>query len=256
MKIAAWNVNSLRKRQERVGAWLATAAPDVLCIQETKCPDELFPSALWADAGYASAFHGQKSYNGVAILSKTPIADVRKGFGDSIAEPQSRIIAATIGSVRVISAYAPNGQAVGAPAFHEKLRWFERLAIYLENELRTYPLLAVCGDFNVAPADRDVHDPRLWQGCIMCSEPERTALARVEALGLRDTFRLIEPRAGFFTWWDYRMLSFPKNRGLRIDLVFASPALAATCTGAGIDREARKGAEPSDHAPIWAEFRV
>jgi exodeoxyribonuclease-3 len=252
VKIASWNINSLRKRQDRLFPWLETTQPDVVCLQETKCTDEQFPVLALQAAGYQSAYHGEKSYNGVAILSKTQLAHVRASLCDEIADPQARVIAATVKGVRVFSIYAPNGQAVGSSAYKYKLSWYTRLRDCFLRE--NNPHLVVCGDFNVAPADEDVHDPALWRGAIMCSEPERTAFQQLCDVGLRDTLRLHHKESGLFTWWDYRMLAFPKNRGLRIDAILASEAVARKCTAAGIDREMRKGKEPSDHAPIWAEF--
>ncbi|MEO7167273.1 MAG: exodeoxyribonuclease III [Spartobacteria bacterium] len=254
MRIASWNINSLRKRQERLLAWLSETQPDVVCLQETKCTDEQFPAAVLREAGYAAVFHGQKSYNGVAILAKEEPREVRMGFGDEIQDAQARIIAATVGEVRVISVYAPNGQAIGAPAFDYKLDWYVRLTKSLRETAGALARTVVCGDFNVAPRDEDVHDPALWHGAIMCSEEERAAFQSVVATGLADTLRLHHPDAGIFSWWDYRMLAFPKNRGLRIDAVLAGSELAARCTAAGVDRAMRKGKEPSDHAPVWADF--
>lgn len=254
MKIVSWNINSLRRRQDRLVRWLESTQPDVVCLQETKCADEQFPTAAIDAAGYHSAFHGQKSYNGVAILARAGISDVRPALCDEEEDPQARVIAATVQGVRIFSVYAPNGQAVGSPAYAYKLRWYERLRNCLAQHENLAAPLAVCGDFNVAPADEDVHDPQLWAGAIMCSDGERQAFAALCAAGLVDTLRTQTREAGLFSWWDYRMLSFPKNRGLRIDAVLASTPLARRCIGAGIDREMRKGPEPSDHAPVWAEF--
>ncbi|MFZ1218180.1 MAG: exodeoxyribonuclease III [Chthoniobacterales bacterium] len=255
MKIVSWNINSLRRRQDRLLAWLASTKPDVVCLQETKCTDDQFPVLDLKAAGYHSAFHGQKSYNGVAIISKAEPAEVRASLCDEEDDPQARVIAATIGEVRVYSIYAPNGQAVGSPAYDYKLKWYGRLRKCLEGEKREGPL-AVCGDFNVAPQDEDVYDPALWRGAIMCSDEERRAFQELCGIGLVDTLRLHHRETGLFSWWDYRMLAFPKNRGLRIDAILASNALADKCSGAGIDREMRKGKEPSDHAPVWAEFEI
>jgi exodeoxyribonuclease-3 len=252
MRIASWNINSLRKRQDRFFEWLESFAPDIVCLQETKCADEQFPALSLKSAGYDSAYHGEKSYNGVAILSKTKLASVRASLCDEVVDPQARVISATVGSLRVYSVYAPNGQAVGSPAYKYKLEWYARLRDCLAKEKDVD--LTVCGDFNVAPEDVDVHDPKLWRGAIMCSEGERAAFQQLCAIGLRDTLRLHSHQPGVFTWWDYRMLSFQKNRGLRIDAVLASDALAKKCTASGVDREMRKGKDPSDHAPIWAEF--
>jgi exodeoxyribonuclease-3 len=252
VKIASWNINSLRKRQDRLFAWLESVKPDVVCLQETKCPDEQFPVLALQAAGYHSAYRGEKSYNGVAILSKLPPLEVRASLGDEVVDPQTRVIAATVGPVRVYSIYAPNGQAVGSPAYQYKIQWYARLRECLAREKSDY--LAVCGDLNVAPEDLDVHDPQLWRGAIMCSEGERNALRDLCAVGLTDTLRLHHREGGLFSWWDYRMLAFPKNRGLRIDAILADRALAEKCTVAGIDRDMRKGKDPSDHAPVWAEF--
>jgi exodeoxyribonuclease III len=204
--------------------------------------------------GYHSAYHGEKSYNGVAILSKSELRGVRPSLCDEVVDPQARVIAATIDTVRVFSVYAPNGQAVGSPAYEYKLKWYERLRDCLLREETAE--LVICGDFNVASEDVDVHDPHLWQGAIMCSDRERMAFRQLCEGGFQDTLRLHHREGGLFSWWDYRMLSFPKNRGLRIDAILASKSLAKKCTDAGIDRDMRKGNEPSDHAPVWAEFEL
>ena len=254
MKIVSWNINSLRKRQDRLLAWLAQTQPDIVCLQETKCTDDQFPELELRSAGYHSAFHGQKSYNGVAILSKIEPRDVRASLCDEDDDPQARVIAATIDSVRVYSIYAPNGQAVGSPAYDYKLKWYARLQNCLRTNENVATHVAVCGDFNVAPKDADVYDPALWRGAIMCSAHERAAFEQLCAAGFTDTLRIHHSESGLFSWWDYRMLAFPKNRGLRIDAILANASLAGQCTAAGIDREMRKGKEPSDHAPVWAEF--
>ncbi|MFN2507651.1 MAG: exodeoxyribonuclease III [Chthoniobacterales bacterium] len=254
MRIVSWNINSLRRRQDRLLSWLGDTRPDVVCLQETKCTDEQFPVLELRAAGYHSVFHGQKSYNGVAILSKEEPREVRSALCDEADDDQARVIAATIAGIRIFSVYAPNGQAVGSPAYDYKLKWYARLRTCLQQHEQVASDLFVCGDFNVAPRDEDVHDPALWRGAIMCSDGERSAFESLCAAGLVDTLRLHRPEPGIFTWWDYRMLAFPKNRGLRIDAVLASGPLATRCTSAGVDREMRKGKEPSDHAPIWAEF--
>jgi len=256
LRIVSWNINSLRKREERLLAWLEETSPDVVCLQETKCTDEQFPSLRLRGAGYASIFHGQKSYNGVAILAKEEPREVRLGFCDEVEDGPARIIAANVGAARVISIYAPNGQAVGSDAYRYKLEWYQRLTSCLREKEGPLERLVVCGDFNVAPNDNDVHDPSLWRGAIMCSEGERAAFHTLEDLGLADTLRLHHPEPGIFSWWDYRMLAFPKNRGLRIDAILAGNELAARCQDAGVEREMRKGKDPSDHAPVWAEFEV
>ncbi|MEP7071036.1 MAG: exodeoxyribonuclease III [Verrucomicrobiota bacterium] len=254
MKIASWNINSLRKREQRLLDWLERGQLDVVCLQETKCSDEQFPELALSAMGYRAVFHGQKSYNGVAILARADLEDPMISFGDGEDDLQARVIAATVGGVRVYSVYAPNGQAVGSPAFVYKLRWYERLRTCLARAQQQWPRVTACGDFNVAPEDRDTHDPALWRGAIMCSEEERAAFRAVQDLGFIDTLRMHHPEEGLFSWWDYRMLAFPKNRGLRIDQILASAPLADLCADAGIDREMRKGPEPSDHAPIWASF--
>jgi exodeoxyribonuclease III len=252
VKITSWNINSLRKRQDRLFAWLDTAKPDIVCLQETKCPDEQFPVLALQSVGYHSAYHGEKSYNGVAILSKTKPRDIRLSLCDEVVDPQARVIAATVDNLRVFSIYAPNGQAVGSPAYEYKLNWYARLGGCVAQEKSAD--LVVCGDFNVAPEDIDVYNPDLWREAIMCSNGERKAFRQLCEAGFRDTLRLHHKEGGLFSWWDYRMFSFPKNRGLRIDMILASEALPRKCTAAGIDRDARKGKEPSDHAPVWAEF--
>jgi exodeoxyribonuclease-3 len=254
MKIASWNINSLRKRQDRLFAWLEAMKPDVVCLQETKCPDELFPTLALQAAGYRSAYHGEKSYNGVAILAKSELRDVRSSFCDEVVDPQARVIATTIGRIRVFSIYAPNGQAVGSPAYEYKLHWYRRLKDCIAKEKTTD--VVVCGDFNVAPEDIDVYDPGLWRGAIMCSNGERAAFQELCNIGLGDTLRIHHKDDQLFTWWDYQMRAFEKNRGLRIDAILASEELAKKCIAAGVDREMRKGKDPSDHAPVWAEFRM
>jgi len=254
MKIASWNINSLRRRQDRLMAWLEETSPDIVCLQETKCRDDQFPVLALQAAGYHSAYHGEKSYNGVAILSKDPLGEIRASLCDEVDDSQARVLAATVGSVRVYSIYAPNGQAIGSPAYQYKIRWYARLRDCLARERNEEVIVA--GDLNVAPADADVHDPELWRGAIMCSDNERAALRTLTEIGFCDTFRLHHQETGLFSWWDYRMLAFPKNRGLRIDAILASQELCRKCAAAGIDREMRKGKEPSDHAPVWAEFAV
>jgi exodeoxyribonuclease-3 len=254
MKIASWNINSLRKRQDRLFEWLEATKPDVVCLQETKCPDELFPALALQAVGYRSAYHGEKSYNGVAILATTELRDVRSSLCDEVADPQARVIATTIGGIRVFSIYAPNGQAVGSPAYEYKLHWYRRLKDCIAKEKTTD--VVVCGDFNVAPEDIDVYDPSLWHGAIMCSNGERAAFQELCNIGLGDTLRIHHKDDQLFTWWDYQMRAFEKNRGLRIDAILASEELAKKCIAAGVDREMRKGKDPSDHAPVWAEFRM
>ncbi|MBM4380149.1 MAG: exodeoxyribonuclease III [Deltaproteobacteria bacterium] len=255
MRIVTWNVNSVRARKDRLLHWLATRQPDVLCLQELKCVEADFPLEEVRALGYHAALHGQKTWNGVAILSREPSSDVRHGMADGVEDPQCRVLGATVQGVRVYSLYCPNGQGVGSEAYAYKLQWFSRLLRVLQQAESAARPLALCGDFNIAPTDLDVHDPAAWAGQTLCTGPERACFQQLLGWGLEDTFRRHHPgQGGLFSWWDYRMLGFPKNRGLRIDHVLATPPLAARCTGAGIDREERKGKQPSDHAPAWAEF--
>lgn len=253
MKIAAWNVNSLKVRLPHLLDWLSTHQPDALCLQETKLEDHNFPKAEIEAAGYHVAFEGQKTYNGVALLAKTPITEVVCG-NPHFPDEQKRLIAGTVAGVRVVCAYIPNGQAVGSDKYAYKLAWLEGLTRWLKESLEQYPDLALCGDYNIAPEDQDVHDPQQWVGEILCSEPERSAFQGLLDLGFKDSFRLFEQAEKSFSWWDYRMLGFQKNRGLRIDHILLSNPLAARCTAAGIDRAPRKLERPSDHAPVWAEI--
>lgn len=258
MKIATWNINSVRARIDRLLQWLETARPDVLCLQELKCHDEAFPMADIEAAGYSAAVYGQKTYNGVAILARRPLAleNVQRGIVDEVEDDHARVLAATISGVRVFSLYAPNGQAVGAPAYEYKLAWYRRLRAYLDVCAQPSEPLVLCGDFNVAPEDRDVHDPVTWLGSVLVSDPERAALRYLVDFGLVDTFRQHHQEAGRYSWWDYQQLSFPRNAGLRIDFVLATSPLGLQCVDANIDREARKGKRPSDHAPVWADFQL
>lgn len=255
MLLAAWNVNSLTVRLPRLLPWLESTRPDVVCLQETKIEDGRFPVPEIEAAGYVAHFTGQKTYNGVALLVRQglPAEDVTLGI-PGYDDPQKRVIAATVAGIRVVGVYVPNGQAVGSEKYLYKLAWFEAFADMLRDELARHPLLAVGGDFNVAPEDRDVHDPAAWQGEVLVSEPERAAFRALLAAGLVDSFRLFEQPPATFSWWDYRMLAFPKNRGMRIDHILLTPQLAQRCTGSRIDRNQRKGEKPSDHAPVWVEL--
>jgi exodeoxyribonuclease-3 len=251
MKIATWNVNSLKVRLPHLLQWLAENPVDVLCIQETKLTDDKFPLAEINAAGYQAVFTGQKTYNGVAILSKHPIADVVKN-NPRFDDEQQRIIAATIAGVRFICAYVPNGQAVDSDKYGYKLAWLASLREWLTDEMRTHEELAILGDYNIAPEDRDVHDPAEWAGQIHCSDRERAALAALVELGLCDSFRLFEQPEKSYSWWDYRQLAFRRNRGLRIDHILLSPKLAGRCSACAIDRNPRKWDQPSDHTPVVA----
>ncbi len=253
MKIASWNVNSLNVRLPHVLDWLREAQPDVLALQETKLTDDRFPVDELRAAGYHSVFSGQKTYNGVAILSRAPCEDVVTEV-PGLDDPQRRVIAGTVGDVRVVDLYVVNGSEVGSEKFDYKLQWLERVTDWLADEIARHENLVVVGDFNIAPDDRDVHDPEAWREKILCSTPEREALGRILDLGLADTFRLFEQEAGVFSWWDYRMNMFRRKMGLRIDLVLASKAMAKRCTASYVDIEPRRQERPSDHAPAVAEF--
>ncbi|MDE2389075.1 MAG: exodeoxyribonuclease III [Betaproteobacteria bacterium] len=255
MKIATWNVNSLKVRLPQVIDWLQANQPDMLCLQETKLTDENFPVNEIAAAGYQSIFTGQKTYNGVAILSKQQGDEVIAGIPKFVDE-QKRVIAATYGDVRVISVYVPNGDTVESEKYGYKLRWLPALTEWLQQELRDYKKLAILGDFNIAPEDRDVYDPQLWQGKVLCSQPERAAFNDLLKLGLADSFRLFEQAEKSYTWWDYRMMAFRLNRGLRIDHILLSNELAGACVTCTIDKTVRKLERPSDHAPVMTELSL
>jgi exodeoxyribonuclease-3 len=255
MKLATWNVNSLAVRLPQVLDWLATEQPEVLVLQETKLTDDKFPAEALAGAGYRSAWFGQKTYNGVALLSRQALAvtDVVRnipGFDD----PQARVIAATVEGVRVIGAYFPNGQAPDSDKFAYKMGWLDALEGWLGQEMQAHASLALMGDFNIAPDDRDVHDPVAWAGQIHCTPEERAHFQRLQALGLHDAFRLFEQAPRSWSWWDYRNLAFRKNQGLRIDHILLSPALSQRATACRIDKAPRKNERPSDHAPVLVEL--
>ena len=253
MRIATWNVNSLNVRLPHVLDWLDEHHPDVLMLQETKLTDDRFPVEELRSAGYHAVFSGQKTYNGVAILSREAPADAIHRF-PAVTDEQRRTIAATVGGVRVVNLYVVNGQAVDSDKYAYKLEWLSQVTEHLRTELRDHEHTVVAGDFNIAPEDRDVHDPDEWKDSILCSGPERDALGTITALGFTDAFRLFEQSERSFSWWDYRAAAFRRNRGLRIDLVLASSGLAHRCTSCRIDRDARKRERPSDHAPVVAEF--
>jgi len=252
-KIATWNVNSLKVRLGQVLDWLGAEKPDVLALQETKTVDENFPVEEIEAAGYRASFAGQKTYNGVATLSLAPGEEVSTELPD-LDDPQRRFLASTIEGVRVVNVYVPNGQEVGSDKYAYKLDWLEKLRGYLAAELSRYPRLVVLGDFNIAPEDRDVHDPEAWRGKVLCSDPERAALGALLELGLGDLFRRFDQEERLFSWWDYRMLGFRRNHGLRIDLILGSESLAEACTACRIDKEPRRLERPSDHTPVVAEF--
>lgn len=255
MKIASWNVNSLNVRLPHVLNWLAHYQPDVLCLQETKQEDINFPTAALIAAGYQNIFFGQKTYNGVAILSKHAISQITYGIPNYI-DAQKRVLAATVNGVRIVNVYIPNGQSIDSDKYQYKLAWLQALTAWLAEEIKTYPKLALLGDYNVAPEDRDVHDPAAWEGQVLCSAPERAALQALHALGLHDSFRLFEQPEKSFSWWDYRMNAFRRNLGLRIDHILLTAPLAVVCKSVLIDKEARKAERPSDHAPVMAELEL
>jgi exodeoxyribonuclease III len=260
VKLATWNVNSLKVRLPHVLEWLAANPVDCLCLQETKLVDEKFPVAELEAAGYRAAFHGQPTYNGVALLWRNgadallpePVDLVR---GNPLfAEDHRRVIAGTFGELRVVCVYVPNGQAVGSDKYDYKLRWLDALIAWLQGELVRYPKLALLGDYNIAPTDDDVHDPATWSGQVLCSEPERDRFRQLAGLGLVDAFRQFEHPPKTFSWWDYRQLAFRRNAGLRIDHILVSPALVPLARSCVVDRVPRKREQPSDHAPVVLEL--
>jgi len=256
IRIATWNVNSLRVRLPHVLEWLAAQRPDVLCLQETKLEDTAFPFAELEAAGYHAAHSGQKTYNGVAILARTDLADVTRGI-PGFDDPQSRLIAATVGGepgVRVVCAYFPNGQSVDSDKYQYKLKWLAQLTAWLKEELARRPDLVLLGDFNIAPDDRDVHDPVAWKDQVLCTEAERAAFRGLLDLGLADAFRLFDQPEKSYSWWDYRMMAYRRNLGLRIDHILLATPLAQRCRACSIDRAPRKLERPSDHAPVLAEL--
>ena len=253
LKVASWNVNSLNVRLPHVLAWCDMARPDILALQETKLTDDRFPVDELLEAGYHSVYSGQKTYNGVAILSREPATDIVTDI-DGLDDPQRRILGATIGDIRVLDLYVVNGSEVGSEKYAYKLHWLEQVNRWIEAEMQRFDKVIVLGDFNIAPQDRDVHDPEAWHEKILCSTAERQALQDMLDFGLTDTFRLFEQEDKTWSWWDYRMAAFRRNMGLRIDLVLASKALAKVCSAAYIDKEPRRQDRPSDHAPAVAEF--
>lgn len=254
MKIVTWNVNSVRARLDRLLSWLQSAAPDVVCLQEIKCVDDQFPLLEVNAAGYQAAVFGQKTYNGVAILARQAPTQVLRGLADE-PEDDARVLAATVGGVRIVNVYAPNGQSVDSPAYAYKLRWYERLRRYLDHHHRPSEPLVVCGDFNVAPEPIDTYDPKLWEGQTLFTLPEREAFGQLLAFGLCDTFRQLHPEPGRYTWWDYRGGNFHKNLGLRIDHLLATAPVVERLAEVEVEREMRKGPQPSDHAPLWLLLR-
>jgi exodeoxyribonuclease-3 len=254
VKLVTWNVNSVRARQERLAAFLRREQPDVCCLQELKVVDADFPALEVEALGYRCTVHGQKTYNGVAILSRNEPAQVRAGLGDGVADPEARFLAATVDGVRVVCVYVPNGKTVGSDKWNYKLSWLRRLRAWLDRSADPAAPLVLCGDFNVAPEDRDAARPDEWRDTVLMHADARAALREVAAWGLTDAVRLHHQGEGPFTWWDYRMLGFPKNNGLRIDHILVTAPLAARCRETRVDRDERKGKLPSDHAPVIAVF--
>lgn len=255
MKIATWNINSLNVRLPQVLSWAGAHAPDVLALQETKITDENFPLVDIDAEGYRAVFSGQKTYNGVSILSRIPIEHVDTDFPD-LETDERRTIAATIRGVRVVNLYVVNGQSVGSEKYAYKLKWLDAVADYLRAQIDQWGDVVVVGDFNIAPEDRDVHDPEAWREQILCSTPERQALTKIFKLGFHDVFRKFDQDEKSFSWWDYRAAAFRRNMGLRIDLILATDRLRDACVDCHIDKMPRKNERPSDHAPVVAEFDV
>lgn len=255
MKIATWNVNSLKVRLPHLQDWLLSAQPDVIALQETKTEDANFPQIAIQEGGWNVVFAGQKTYNGVALISRQPASDVVYGIPD-FADEQKRVIAASFGNVRVIGAYVPNGQSLDSDKYQYKLNWLTAFKDYLQVTLKRWPNTVVVGDYNIAPEDRDVHDPKAWEGAVLVSPAERAAFQALLDLGFRDGMRLFEQADQTYTWWDYRAAGFRRNLGLRIDHILVSETLVPLCIACEVDKAPRKLERPSDHAPVWAEFKA
>lgn len=255
MKIASWNVNSLKVRLPHLTQWLADAQPDIVALQETKLEDHKFPVDELAAAGYQAVYSGQKTYNGVAVLARDALSDIVTDI-PGLDDPQRRILAATVGNLRVVDLYVVNGKAVGDEKYDYKLEWLARVRDFLASELKRHPNLVVLGDFNICPDDRDVYDPVAWGEDILCSPPERDSLKAITELGLHDSFRLFEAGTEHYSWWDYRQAGFRRNLGLRIDLILISEALKPLATAASIDREPRRWERPSDHTPVTLDLNL
>jgi len=255
VKIASWNVNSLRVRLPQVIDWLQKEQPDVLALQETKTTDDQFPAEAFDEIGYHVSYSGQKTYNGVAIISKQPVEDIVTDIPD-LDDPQRRIMAASYGQVRILDLYVVNGSEVGSDKYDYKLDWLEKVRAYIEEDNKQHEHYVVLGDFNIAPDDRDVHNPKSWHERILCSTPERNALKAILDLGFKDSFRLFDQKEKTFSWWDYRGGGFDQNMGLRIDLILSSDSLSGKCQSSFVDVEPRKLDRPSDHAPVVAEFSI
>jgi exodeoxyribonuclease-3 len=255
MRLATWNVNSLKVRLPQVLDWLKAQQPDVLCLQETKLEDAKFPASEISAAGYQALFSGQKTYNGVAILSRAVATNALTAIPD-FDDPQKRVLAASIGALRAVCLYVPNGQSVDSDKYRYKLEWLAAVTAWLKHELASHPQLVVAGDYNIAPDERDVHDPKAWEGQVLFSAPERKAFQDLLAAGFKDGFRLFDQPAQTYTWWDYRMHAFKRKMGLRIDHILLNESLAARCRACSVDVEPRKAERPSDHAPVWADLEI
>lgn len=253
-KIATWNVNSLRIRLEHVLTWLNTHQPHLLALQETKVENHHFPEEPFKKIGYHVLYNGQKTYNGVAFISRIPMQN-EITFLPNFDDSQRRILVANIGPLRIVNIYVPNGSSLDSEKFVYKLHWLEQFKTYLQHELSLYPSLIVLGDFNIAPEDKDVHDPKIWQGKVLVSPKERKALRDILALGLKDSFRLFHNESHHYTWWDYRAGAFRRNHGLRIDHILSSHRLISQCMGCEIDKEIRRWEKPSDHVPVIATYQ-
>jgi exodeoxyribonuclease-3 len=254
-KIATWNVNSLRVRLPQVLDWLSAMQPDVLALQETKLPDPDFPETAFTDLGYQVVYSGQRTYNGVAVIARTPARDAITDL-PGLEDPQRRVLAVTVGSVRVINLYIPNGESVSSDKFQYKLNWLRSLDLFLKQELKKYSQVVVLGDFNIAPEAIDVHDPKQWEGHVLFSEQERSAFQAMLELGFVDCYRALNPTEKAYSWWDYRLNAYKRNLGLRIDHILASSAFAEHCTLCQVDKTPRGHERPSDHAPVVAEFTM
>lgn len=255
IKLASWNVNSLKVRLDQVLAWLQQQDVDILALQETKLTDDNFPSQAFSDLGYHAIFSGQKTYNGVALISKHPFFDVLYDVPGYL-DPQRRVLSATTSGLRVVNLYVPNGSEVSSDKYQYKLDWLQHVTPWLKQTLAQHPKLAVVGDFNIAPSDQDVHDPKLWEGSVHVSAPERQAFFDILNLGLNDSFRVCHPMLQAYSWWDYRAGGFRRNHGLRIDHILLSSALMSCCQHSDIDTDPRKSERPSDHAPAWVTLAL
>ena len=253
LKLASWNVNSLKVRLEQVLAWLDSSQTDVLALQETKLLDENFPEIAFVERGYHVVYSGQKTYNGVAVISRYPISEVITDIPD-MDDPQRRILTVTVAGIRLINLYVPNGAELTSDKYQYKLNWLQRVTLFIQQQMHLYPKVAVVGDFNIAPEDRDVHDPCEWEGCVLVSPAERQAFNNLLQLGLQDSFRSFEQKEMEFSWWDYRAAGFRRNRGLRIDHILLNNELNNLCRQSVIDVEPRRLERPSDHAPVWVEL--